>query len=265
MAQVFLARDTQLGRKVALKLFLGPPSLARPRLLAEARATASLNHPNIVSVYQAGELDGHPYLVLEYLEGQSLRRYLRAGRPSVAATRRIGLAIARAISEAHRHEILHRDLKPDNVFVLRNGRVKVLDFGLATSLVGGDHRARELDDPTLIILPRERRDSRCVGTPRYAAPEQWRGEANTDATDVWALGLILYELLLGHHAYLGIPTEEIQHLVCSDEPLALDEEKLALIPGLGRLVICCLDKSPPRRPSCRMVIEALRAEPRPRS
>lgn len=134
MGEVYLARDMRLGRRVALKLIraeqLSSPT-ARKQLVAEARATARFNHPNIVTIFHVGEHHSMPYLALEYLEGDTLRDRLREDRMGVPEVIRIGVAIARAVQEAHRHSIHHRDLKPENVVLPADGRLRVLDFGLA--------------------------------------------------------------------------------------------------------------------------------------
>ncbi|MFH0903025.1 MAG: serine/threonine-protein kinase [Pseudomonadota bacterium] len=137
MGEVYLARDTKLGRKVALKL-IRPRTLgsgdAVARFMREAQLTASFSHPNIVTVYRVGEHEGRPYLALEFLEGQNLRQRLQEERPGVREAVRIGLAIAQALAEAHRHRVLHRDLKPENVLLAKDGGVRVLDLGLAKAL-----------------------------------------------------------------------------------------------------------------------------------
>jgi hypothetical protein len=174
MGEVYLARDTTLGRRVALKLLRAP---AARELLLEAQATARVSHPNIVSVYSTGEHEGQPYLALEYLEGQTLRapparRALRPSRRASASPRPWRTALA----EAHRHGVLHRDLKPENILLASDGRPRVFDFGLALADAGVS-----------------------VGTPAYMAPEQWQAQPLTPATDVWALGLVLHELVSGRH------------------------------------------------------------------
>lgn len=139
MGEVYLARDTRLGRRVALKV-LRPQALgsgrAVARFLHEAQTTARFAHPHIVTVFGVGEHEGHPYVALEYLEGQTLRQRLREGRLGIREATRVGLAVADALREAHRHRVLHRDLKPENVMIPRDGRVRVLDFGLAKRVEG---------------------------------------------------------------------------------------------------------------------------------
>jgi len=186
MGEVHLARDMKLGRKVALKLIhrraLGNTVDAVQRFLLEARMTAKFSHPNIITVYAVGEHEGVPYLALEYLRGQTLRDRMGGERYSPRETARIGLAIAQALAEAHRHRVLHRDLKPDNVLVPPDGRLRVVDFGLARQNEGSpaiSERAPLSDRAPLSEPPGSEADvpvmpdvsdEGLVGTPRYMAP-----------------------------------------------------------------------------------------------
>jgi formylglycine-generating enzyme required for sulfatase activity len=179
MGQVYLAQDMTLGRRVALKLI--KRSMMRAdgveRFLQEARATASVSHPNIVTLHAVGEYDGRPFLALEYVDGDSLRMRISAGALPVREALRIGRAIAEALAEAHRAGLVHSDLKPENVVIPRDGRVRVVDFGLAR-LVGTTSDSAS-------------------GTPAYMAPERWRGHAPSGAIDIWAFGLLLHEVITG--------------------------------------------------------------------
>ncbi len=206
MGEVFLARDTKLGRKVALKLLrprLAASGKALERLLFEARATARFNHPHIVTIHAVGEHEGRPYLALEYLEGQNLRERAAERRLSLREILRVVLAIAEALAEAHRHGILHRDLKPANVVIPRDGRVRVVDFGIAQKhggepeleLAAGEPATKspgESEPPPSAVLGAA--PSGRAGTPAYMAPEQWMGVGCTPATDIWAWGIIVFEL-----------------------------------------------------------------------
>ena len=203
MGEVYLARDTKLGRKVALKVVrsesLGTPR-TRQRFLHEARMTARFNHPHIVTIHAVGEFDGRPYVALEYLEGQTLRDRMAERRLSLQEALRIGLAIADALVEAHRNNVLHRDLKPANVIIAHDGRVRVLDFGLARVVTpdpDGDEEA-----PPSVAGGAAFTSEEGGGTPYYMAPEQWRCETSSAATDVWALGVILFELCALRHPFV---------------------------------------------------------------
>ena len=236
MGEVYLARDTKLGRKVALKLInrdqIGERD-AVERFLFEARATAVFNHPNIVTIYAAGEHQGRPYVALEYVEGQSLGQRLEQGPVSRAEALRIGLAIGRALVEAHRQNLLHRDLKPDNVLISGEGIVRVADFGLA-KVIGPGQWPGSIDAPLFAAVagpdvstldePFATRDRGWRGTPPYMAPEQWRELEPKEATDIWALGLILHEMLAGRHPYkekISSPTS-LAYMVCGPRPVPLD-------------------------------------------
>ncbi len=255
MGEVYLARDTALGRKVALKV-LRPGAIgsreAVDRFLDEARTTARFSHPHIVTVYGAGLHWGNPFVALEYLEGQTLRQRMDEERPGIPEAMRIGLAIADALQEAHHHQILHRDLKPANVMIPRDGRLRVLDFGLA----------RPAHEDSEDIFPES--DSgewydlsvaNLSGTPRYMAPEQWLEQPLNAATDVWSLGLILYELVEGTHPYAGLKDVALIEAISGPEPIQLTS---AQIPDELRSVIeRCLRKDPARRPGAAEIVAIL--------
>src|SRR6185503_6892274 len=173
MGEVFVARDVRLGRKVALKFLSTRSPEARQRVLAEARATAPLSHPHVVAVYSVGQHRGRPYLALEYIEGPTLRQRFAEERPGLKEALRIALAIAEALCEAHRSNLVHGDLKPDNVLLPPDGRLRVVDLGLAQLV---DARELAKGSGTHAV----------AGTPIYMAPEHWRNDALTGATDVWA-------------------------------------------------------------------------------
>ena len=184
-AEVYLADDVQLERQVAVKVLHENLVSEAPflrRFHAEARAAAALNHPNIVAIHDAGD-DGTPYLVIEYLAGGSLRSVLdRMSRLTVAQVSQIGTQAARGLAHAHGSGIVHRDIKPANLLFDLDGRLRIGDFGLARALA--EIALTELDGSPL-------------GTARYACPEQVRGDIVNERTDVYALGLVLYELLTG--------------------------------------------------------------------
>jgi serine/threonine protein kinase len=225
---VFEARDRELGRIVALKAIRpGPRPLAEARrrwLRQEAEAVAQLSHPNIVTLHDLGTSERGPYLVLEMLHGETLQERLARGALPAAEAVAVAVDLARALAHAHAHGVLHRDLKPSNVFLTEDGEVKVLDFGLAHFFGTSGMRGG--------------------GTPGYMAPEQWRGDPEDPRTDVFGLGVLLFEML----------TARLPYRVSRDRSTALDPgppPALALPdapPALAALVASALSKSPGGRP-----------------
>jgi len=264
MAEVYLCRDSKLGRKVALKV-IRPDALGSPdaieRFLFEARATARFNHPHIVTIYAVGEHQGKPYVALEFLEGQTLRQRLEQERPGVVETMRLGLAIAEALSEAHQHSILHRDLKPENVMLGRDGRLRVVDFGLARVVDAPSDATTTQDVATMdsgsLLESFKSEHGKICGTPPYMAPEQWAGKEVTGATDVWALGVMMFELLGGKRPFDGATPLLIGVQVCSpDAPMRLVESD-QLSADLCELVASCLQKDASKRPTANEVVQRL--------
>jgi serine/threonine protein kinase len=267
MGSVYLATDRRLQRPVALKMInrdlLGSTDLV-DRFIFEARVTAQFSHPNIISVYGAGEFEGRPYLVLEYVPGETLRHRMLAEPPTVAETIEIARSLARALAEAHDNLVLHRDLKPGNVMVGPGGRVMVLDFGLARLLEVqpvdlGDAEQRS----TLAGMHRTRTEG-FKGTPRYMAPEQWRGETVTRATDIWAFGVILFELTFGRHPFddQDHDPEALSKRVISPEPATVPQVRRPHN-DLRQIISACLEKDPSSRPSADQLVQRLERAPRP--
>jgi WD40 repeat protein/serine/threonine protein kinase len=271
MGEVYLARDVVLGRRAALKVVrseeLRSPR-AKERIIAEAQATARFNHPHIVTIYGVGEHAGRPYVALEYIEGQNLHERLREGKPSLPDSLRIGLAIAEALEEAHREGVLHRDLKPANIVMARDGRLRVVDFGIATAAAETSDGAEE--DPTAPDLRMGGLGTGGGGTPQYMAPEQWLLSEPSPGTDVWALGLILFELISGRGPF-DAPAEG--GAVSRDGLLDLVRRKAVVIGDslaprlegpevpteLSDLVARCLAKRASERPSASDVAGVLRS------
>jgi WD40 repeat protein/serine/threonine protein kinase len=248
MGEVYLARDLRLGRKVALKM-VRPEAIgskqAVERFMFEARTTARFNHPHIVTIHEVGVDQGRPFLALEYLQGQTLRDRIAHDRPKMAEILRIGLAIVDALKAAHASGVLHRDLKPENVVLAQDGRMRVLDFGLAkaqdrTELAEPISPERVLGDGE----PTRRRKGIC-GSPAYMAPEQWMGVETTGATDIWALGVVLFKMVTGHHPYQGLGLRELNLQVCSEDPAP----PVGTASGLSRLIEQCMQKDPALRPT----------------
>jgi serine/threonine protein kinase/tetratricopeptide (TPR) repeat protein len=241
MGVVYSAYDTILERKVAIKV-VGDRVLAdktaRDLLLHEARAASSLNHPNICTIHEVGDSDGEAYIVMEQVDGQPLSSLLGTNGLPPDSVIRYGMQIADALAHAHEHGVVHRDLKSTNAMVTTEGRVKVLDFGLAARL-----RDTELQEATSSTLPLT--DSRMiVGTLPYLAPELLRGEPADAKTDTWALGILLYEMASGKHPFPGRTAFELSSAILREAPTPLP----ANVPsGLRAVILRCLEKSPGER------------------
>src|SRR5262245_2493709 len=238
--EVWRARDDRLARDVAIKLLLPHPSTsAAERVQAfqhEARAAGALNHTNVLTVYDIGEHDGAPYLVTECLDGEPLRARLVSGPLSIDASLDVALQVARGLAAAHVHGIVHRDLKPENVFLARDGRAKILDFGLATLLdatrpTGSSHAP--FGEPARSLF---------AGTAGYMAPEQIRGEPVDGRADIFALGVMLYEMLAGARPFGADSTLATLDAVLTRQPSDLMEVSPAIPPAVADVVRRCLAK-----------------------
>jgi non-specific serine/threonine protein kinase len=256
MGEVYRARDTRLGRDVAVKVLPEAVSKDAERLRrfeTEARAAAALSHPNVLAVYDVNAL-GTPYVVFELLEGETLRERMASGDLSPALAVDIASQIGRGLAAAHEKGIVHRDLKPDNVFVTRAGHVKVLDFGLA-------RMSEQAPRSDLSSAPTLERTGQGVllGTQGYMSPEQVRGLPADHRSDVFALGILLYEMLTGKRAFERQTAAESQAAVLRDDPPPTPPDR-PLTPGLERLVKRCLAKRPEDRfQSARDCVFALEA------
>jgi serine/threonine protein kinase len=246
MGEVYQARDMELGRDVAVKVLPSTLSSDKDRLQRfqqEACAAGALNHPNILSIYDVGKNDDSPYVVSELLEGETLRRRI-AGAP-LAQRRTIdyALQIAQGLAAAHEKGIIHRDLKPDNIFITNDGRVKILDFGLAklTQLDGDqiqtDVPTRRVDTDTGVVM----------GTVGYMSPEQLKGRAVDQRSDIFSFGAILYEMLSGKRAFHGESAAETMSAILKEDPPELSGTNKTVSPALERLVNHCLEKNPEAR------------------
>ncbi len=264
MGDVYAARDTNLDRTIALKV-VRPELLGSVEALArferEARATARFNHPNIITIHAVGEYGGRPYLALERLEGQTLAQRLRVGALPGPEALRIGLAVADGLVEAHAHGVLHRDLKPDNVHIDARGHVRVLDFGLAKLISGEEPTIASEPGASAGIDVFQTRVGGVSGTPTAMAPEQWRGQGEAEATDVWALGVILFTMLGGRRPLTGATVDALAEEALSREPVVGVQAIAPTIPDAwAELVAACLQKDASRRPSPVEVSGTLRRE-----
>src|SRR5262245_54367261 len=246
MGEVWRARDTRLNREVAVKVL--PASFAQDpdRLLRfeqEALATSALDHPNILTVYDIGDHEGAPYIVAELLEGEELSELIKQGAIPPRKAADYARQIAGGLAAAHAKGVVHRDLKPENMFVTKDGRVKILDFGLAKlrpQQYGGIDKdaptQKRITDPGVIM-----------GTVGYMSPEQVRGQETDHRSDIFAFGVILYEMLTGQRAFGGDSAIEVMNAILKEEPPEFGETTEQISPQLEMIVRRCLEKHPERR------------------
>ncbi len=243
MGEVYRAHDTRLRRDVALKVL---PSI-RPadperlrRFEQEARAAAALNHPNILSVYDIGQHDGFPYIVMELVPGETLAARIRRGPVPLAEALRIGADLADALGAAHAHGIVHRDLKPGNVMCDADGRLKILDFGLAKMMTSDT-------DPTT-LTPATTRVGQVLGTPGYMSPEQLLGRPLDHRTDIFSLGVILFELVTGQRPFAGDDVSALRHTALTARVRTPADVDPSVPRSVSALVARMMERDPAGRP-----------------
>ena len=245
MGEVFAAHDMKLDRRVAIKVL--PEQFARDetrlkRFVLEAKALAALSHPNIVSVFSIDEVDGRHLLVMELVEGRTLRELILEHGMSSSAFFDIALSLADAIGAAHASGMTHRDLKPENIMITQSGRVKVLDFGLAKFSSPDDHAAAET------VIHRDLTSAGvALGTAPYMSPEQADGDPADSRSDVFALGVIFYEMLTGRQPFRGRTLAQLLSAILRDDPPPLYQTRNDLLPDFDRLLLRCMHKRPDDR------------------
>ncbi len=245
MGIVYLAEDERLHRKVALKTL--PPALAEdPHRLArferEVKSVATLNHPNIVTIYSVEEAAGRRFFTMEHVEGKTLSQLIPQGGLPLREFLKIAVPLADALAGAHAKGIQHRDLKPGNVMVNSDGRVKVLDFGLAKLREHDATEAMGLHPQTTLT-----QEGLAIGTLAYMAPEQLRMLATDHRADIFSLGVVLYELATGHCPFLGQSTAEVISAILRDQPARTYEENDKIPPEIDAILRRCLEKEPAKR------------------
>jgi len=247
MGEVYRAHDERLDREVAIKVL--PEGLAHDpdrlrRFEREARAAAALNHPNILDVHDLGEHEGQPFIVTELLEGESLQAVIASGTLTLSKALEYGRQITTGLAAAHDGGITHRDIKPANLFLTKEGSIKILDFGLA-KLTRSESSAAELtSSPTQTL---ETQTGIAMGTPGYMAPEQLQGKPADHRSDVFSLGVVLYQMVTGEHPFPGATTAEVQAAILKDEAPSISRVDPEVPPLLERLVGRCLEKRPEDR------------------
>lgn len=255
MGELYLADDRVLGRRVALKFLTAAQQsepTARERFVAEARAAAAIDHPYICKVYEAGEVDNIAFIAMEYIEGVSLADRLGTGALPAAEAIHIATEIAEALAKAHDCGVLHRDLKPSNVMLTTDHHVKVVDFGLAKRLVAAEN---ELTAQTAAGI--------VVGTVAYMSPEQLRGQVLDARSDLFSLGVVLYQMLTGKHPFQRNLAVEVASAILTETPPPLTETNPECPEALQALVARLLSKNPEGRcTAARDVVQGLRAPSR---
>ncbi|MCK4787151.1 MAG: protein kinase [Desulfobacteraceae bacterium] len=235
MGEVFLAEDTKLDRKVALKFL--PPNLTTDkesiqRFQREAKAAAALNHPNIVTIYEIGEFEQKTFIAMEYVEGSTLKDKIASGPLPLAETLEITAQICEGLSKAHEAGIVHRDIKPQNILIDKDNRVKILDFGLAKLRVGANGYS-----------PSTTKIGTTMGTINYMSPEQAMGKEVDHRTDIWSTGVVFYEMITGQLPFKGDYEQAVIYSILNEEP----EPKTGMSMELDRIVKKALSKRPEER------------------
>lgn len=242
MGEVYLAEDTRLGRKVALK-FLSPElvgdSWAKRQLIKEAQAAAMLDHPNICAVYGLEEIDGHSFIVMQFVEGETLAALIKARRIEPSYVLPVAKQIVSALAESHAHSIIHRDIKPKNIMVTASGQVKVLDFGLAKTI-----QERKNLEATLDSVSNLSKTGLVQGTVAYMSPEQLRAETLDYRTDIFSFGTVLYELLTGQRPFARDSEAETISAILTADPPPLSKHGQH---DLSSIVLKCLQKDKNQR------------------
>jgi serine/threonine protein kinase len=229
MGEVYLANDQRLGRKVALKLLtenLKIDEQARKRFVQEARATSALNHPNIIAIYDVDSDEHRDFIAMEYVEGESLRNLLASGKVDVKRAVEFAAQAASALAAAHQMGVIHRDIKPDNLMITPTGLTKILDFGLA-KLIEKQRGAAGLSEFTTAFMDAGNRArtsaGAIIGTVSYMSPEQARGENLDHRTDIFSLGVVLYEMLTGERPFAGKSVIDTLHAIINQDPASITE------------------------------------------
>ncbi len=246
MGEVYLAEDQRLSRKVAIKFLpadVATDERARQRLLREARTAATLDHPNICAIYEVGQDDSHSFIVLQYIEGETLAARLKRQQPELREALAIAAQVADALNEAHARGIIHRDIKPENIMLTTRGQVKVLDFGLAKTLRDPGILESVAQTGSMLSIP-----GMVMGTAPYMSPEQVRGEELDGRSDIFSFGTLLYEMLSGRRPFEAKSTAEVISAILTVEPAPISRSGYGPIgSGEDRLMRKCMEKDAAQR------------------
>src|SRR6267378_1702499 len=222
MGDVYLAEDTKLGRKIALKLLAEELTQNRDRLSRfdqEAYAASALNHPNILTIYEVGDEGGRHFIATEFIDGITLRKRLGGAPMDLSEVLDVAIQVAGALEEAHAAGIVHRDIKPENIMIRRNGHVKVLDFGLAKLTERPDQEETDTEAVTRALVQTDA--GIVLGTSQYMSPEQARGKPIDARTDIWSLGVVLYEMAAGRAPFTGETKTDVIVAIAKIDPMPL--------------------------------------------
>jgi serine/threonine protein kinase len=247
MGEIYEAQDTELDRKVALKVLPSgvsenPDRLERFR--REAKAIAALNHPNVITIHGIEEAESRRFLVMELVEGQSLDKMIPSGGLPLPAVFDIAIPMAEALAAAHARRIVHRDFKPSNVMVTPGGRVKVLDFGLAKVAEETGPPAGSESTQVETRTPPLTGEGVVLGTAPYMSPEQLQGHPIDHRTDIFSLGVVLFEMVSGRRPFQGDSTIALASSILKDTPPSLTDVRAELPRHMGRIIQHCLEKNP---------------------
>jgi serine/threonine protein kinase len=249
MSEVYRGFDPRIRREVAIKVL--PPMFAKfadrmHRFEQEARAAGALNHPNLLTIFDSGNAEGRPFIVMELLEGHTLRGLLRENGTAVKLPLRkavdYGIQIANGLAAAHERGIVHRDLKPENLFVTKDGRVKILDFGVAKLRTSEDESLSDED-----TMEQDTSPGTVIGTVGYMSPEQVRGQTVDGRSDIFSLGTVMYEMVGGEHPFRGSSPADTMSSILREDPRDLMTLNPNVTPGLDRVVRHCIEKNPEQR------------------